>query len=508
MLRFLLPVSLLLALQSRAQSFELTLPFGGTGEEGRAAVENHAGNFVVAGSSFLSGRYNVIVAEVSPSGAVVTARTIGTSSGELVNGLIQSSDGSYMLTGAVYDNANDYDWFLMKLDSTFQPLWYKRYGTAGNDVANSCAEIAPGHYLVTGTVAHGGSAKPASVVFDSSGAVIREGYLTTNQFASPNYRGRYFGNGRTGFCNLANAFSLLDTTGAIVYQLPENFTTFTRDAAQASGGGYFLAGVSGYGSPFGSSAAFGFADSMLSGLTSLTAYSKSGYDIFPAAMIRGGNGHYLAVVNAASLSTGNVLPLVMMLDAGGTLLASVNVLPPGLNSCQLNTVLQTSGGGFLATGMSATGQGLFIVLLDSAGNSCSGSPYLLSASSGSSVSVVPHAAYSAALPAPVTGIPAHSPATPAATVYCNPAALQEAPPQTGMRIFPTVFRNEFFVDAGGEPVILTLTDAAGRTVQKRECDGWSAVSCSRLPPGAYIARLSLKSGMRPAASFRMVKMSD
>jgi hypothetical protein len=504
MTRTFLPlVFLLLAAQCPAQTFELTLPFGGTGEESRAAVENSSGHYVVAGSSYQSGQFDVVVAELTSSGAVVTARTLGTPSGELVNGIFQSSDGSYVLAGAVYDNPNNYDWFLMKLDSTLQPVWYKRYGTAGNDYANSCAEISPGHYLVTGTVAHGGSAKPSSVVFDSSGTVLYQGYLTTNQFASPNYRGRYFGNGRTGFCNLANAFSLLDTSGAIVYQLPENFATFTRDAAPEAGGGYFLAGVAGYGGPTGSSAAFGFTDSLLTGLTSLTAYAKSGYDITPAAMVRSSSGNYVAVVSAMSISSGNELPLVMKFNGSGTLLAAYNLLPAGLNSGRLNTVTETSSGGFLVTGMSGIGQGLFIALLDSSATACAATAYTLTASAGSSFAVTPHAAYSAALPAPSVATTAYASVAPAPTVVCNPSAVHATDRPAELRAFPTIFSDKFYVEAGRESCRLVLFDLSGRTVLQQDVRHRAVIACDHLPAGTYVVQLTDPSGLH--AAFRMVK---
>ena len=124
-------------------------------------------------------------------------------------------------------------------------MWYKKYGdpNQGNDYANNGFEISPGRYAITGTSGIGGSAKPSVVTIDSSGTVLQEGYLTTNQFASPRYKGFYLGDGKIAYAQLSNAISIVDTVCNVIQNYAFSFGTYSVDIIQTNMGWYAIASI-------------------------------------------------------------------------------------------------------------------------------------------------------------------------------------------------------------------------------------------------------------------------
>lgn len=156
-------------------------------------IQNSQGNYIIATNTFTSSSsFDAGFIEVSPTGAVLKTKRVSTTGSELIKTIVQTSDGGYLVTGSFFVTANDYDWLVMKLDTALNLTWYKRYGVTGvNDFANAGMQIASNRYSITGSLSLGGSTKPAVVTLSGNGNVISQGYLNTNQFASPDYKGRY-----------------------------------------------------------------------------------------------------------------------------------------------------------------------------------------------------------------------------------------------------------------------------------------------------------------------------
>ena len=208
-------VLLLLTVQLHAQSNTFTLDFNfGTNDEAFSVIQNTAGNFVVCGTVYPGGNnFNPIVAEVSPAGVILQSYTLTSATSEIFRSIVQTSDGGYFITGNVFSSASDFNALILKLDGSFQPEFYRQIVNNGiNDNANRGFEIAPGVYGVTGSIGLSGAVKPTYLVLDNTGNIISQTYLGTNQFASPDYRGRHIGNGQVTMGHLTNAFSVLDSS--------------------------------------------------------------------------------------------------------------------------------------------------------------------------------------------------------------------------------------------------------------------------------------------------------
>lgn len=484
---FLCSINLLFAQQS---TFQLRLTSGGSNDDAVAAFENANGNIVVATSSFLNNQMDVVIAEVSASGTLLQQFNYGTSANEIVKSMIQASDNSYLITGTVYNSPSDYDWFIIKLDPSFGFLWYKRYATTGNDLANSCYEISPGHFIVTGTVAHGGSAKPSVIRMDGSGNILGEGYLTTNQFASPNYRGRYLGNGKVGFVNLANAFSVLDTNGTVVKNCSFSNSTFTRDIMSSSNGGFAAVGVAGFGGPSGSGLSFVISDSSLTSFPVAVKFTTGIASLEPAMMAKDAAGNFWIAATETSLASGNEIPVVMKISASGSLVFAKSVLPPAVGGAGLSSISILSDGGILVSGHIAFGASSFIAKIDSAGNGCNVSTLSVNSTVLSSISVVPHASYNAVLNTPITFSSSPAAVTLTQNLLCSTTSLAEESYENPLvTVSPTLFHSGFEVSCTGNVNLkmqMRLTDLQGRTVLFQDVVDGQFINTDRLSNGFYL----------------------
>ncbi|HEX5003545.1 MAG TPA: T9SS type A sorting domain-containing protein [Bacteroidia bacterium] len=500
--RILFAILILSAIASpsfaQQNTFSTNLFTAGINDGSNAVIENSAGNYLVAGFSYSGSNSDIYLSEINNSGNLLQSAVIGSASYEIPRCLLQAAGGYYIVAGSIYDSPSDNDWFITKLDNAFNIVWFKRMGaTGGNDYANSCFEVSPNHFVFTGTVGLSGSAKPSVVMIDSSGTVIHEGYMTTNQFASPNYRGRYLGNGEIGFANLANSISILDTTGNIVKQGSFSIATFTRDVVSAPNGGYAVCGVFGYGSPSGSSLAFGVCDNNLTSLSFAYRYSLSGYDVQPVMMHRDAAGKYVIAVNAFSLSSGNALPLVVILDSAGTFLSARSYLPAGSGNITLNSLIPTSDGGYLIAG--GTGISSFVAKLDAAGGSCSAINLNFATTTINQLSASPHSLYSgnvSILASPVAigvfgGVNSN--------LNCSSSTGIEIlePAHNQIKLYPSLFKDGFYIsqDNGSkESVNVTLYEITGRKVADLKTSGDAYISTPGLASGTYFVRVTDRNG--------------
>ena len=343
------------------------------GDEALCVIQNSAGNYVVCGSVYPGGStLDPFVAEISTSGSILQAWTITTSTTtEIFRSIVQTSDGGYFLTGAFGASPSDYTALVMKLDASFGIEFYKQFGVTGiNDNANRAFEISPGHYGFTGSIGLGGSVKPSLVILDQSGNIIQQSYLGTNQFASPDYRGRYFGNGEVAMGHLTNAFTILDTTGAVVKSFGSGLGIFSVDVQRLSNGNYACLSLDNYGAPTGESTSLLIADSTCTNTLQLRKYSIGGLSLQPSEFIENANGDLLIVGRTESMSSGNQTPVLVKTSSNGALNWAKSYLPAGAPSAKFNSIAATSDGGYIMCGHSGpfNAQKMLLVKVDSTGD--------------------------------------------------------------------------------------------------------------------------------------------
>ncbi|HEX5003544.1 MAG TPA: T9SS type A sorting domain-containing protein [Bacteroidia bacterium] len=458
--------------------------------EARAVIENVSGNYVITGLTIFGTDPGMYLVEMDPLGNILHSKTISSSSTIIPSCILQASGGYYIVAGYINDNSLDGDWFIAKLDSAFNNIWFKRMGTPANgDGITSCFEVSPDHFVFTGTIGLGGSTEPAVVMTDSSGSVIHEGYLTANQFSSGIHRGTYLGNGEIGFAGLDNAISIIDTSGNILKQGPFSVGDFTRDVVRDQNGGYaFYGGVG----AINSGLTFGKVDSSLLTLQFAFKYTLSNYSLYPLKMLRNTFGKYVIVANTIGpIWTTPDPPIIIILNDDGTIYSSHRYVIGGSGST-INAISITSDGGYLIAGKTY-GPG-FIAKLDSTGGNCSAFNNNFSISPISSVNSVVHNPFVAnitTLTSPLLNI---TMGTITSSVYC--AAFtgidSENMSKSSVKLFPSMFRDGFYISLNKpslETYFVSLYDVTGRKVLEAESNIDGYVSIPGLASGTYIVRV-------------------
>jgi hypothetical protein len=155
---FLSTIYILFAIISQAISqitFEKT--YGGSGVEwGNQIVNTDNGDFIIAGytTSFPEGNFqwnqDAWILRVNSSGDTIWTRRYGTSGNDMALSIIKSNS-SFIITGYKYTSLiKKRDAWIIKIDSNGDTIWTKSYGGNKKDAGESIAPTDDGGYIVVG----------------------------------------------------------------------------------------------------------------------------------------------------------------------------------------------------------------------------------------------------------------------------------------------------------------------------------------------------------------------
>jgi hypothetical protein len=151
---------------------------GSNGDHAKSITATSDGGSLVTGftESFGAGGRDFFVLKLDVAGNVTWMKTYGTSGNDVsyANGL-ENEDGSYLVAGATNSfGAGDFDFWLLKLDSTGNIIWQKTYGGISRDVATALQQTTDGGYILTGQTASFGTGVYDTLLLklDSDGTII------------------------------------------------------------------------------------------------------------------------------------------------------------------------------------------------------------------------------------------------------------------------------------------------------------------------------------------------
>lgn len=492
-----LPITVLLVflasirLSAQVNTFSINFNFGNN-DEAYAAIQNSTGNYVVCGMVYPgSNNFDPVIAEISTSGTILQSYTLTSATSEIFRSVVQTSDGGYLITGNVFTSVSDFNALILKLDNNFQPQFYREIVNTGiNDNANRGFELAPGLYGVTGSFGLGGAVKPSYIILDEDGDIISQTFLGTNQFASPDYRGRYIGNGQVTMGHLTNAFSVLDSSGNIVKSFGNSLGIYSVDVQRLTNGNFACLSLDNYGSMTGATTSFMIVDSTCTNSIVSKKFGLNGNDVQPSEFAVDIHGNILLSGRIASLSSGNETPFLIKLDSAGNTKWMKSFLPSGASTARFNSIFPCADGGYLMAG--ATGpynaQHLLLVKVDSAGNSgtCNIPGVSFTTSTPSTNTQTTHPLYSAS----ITGNSATvtiSPFTLNATVTCLTTGINENEPAKQNTIYPVPANDLVFVNSAYSGIIqTTIHDMSGRLIHSVSVKSGEPINITSLTQGCYV----------------------
>ncbi len=313
---------------------------GASTDQGNYIIQTRDKGYAVCGttSSYGRGNFDVYLIKLDSSGNLTWTRTIGGVSTDGANSVVQTADGGYALTGWTVSYGKDSlvgdNVYIIKLDSLGVLQWTRTVGgMGGEDIGASIKQTRDGGYIVAGwTNSFGAGGYDCYVLrLDGSGNL-----LWTKTIGGSKYEQAYCiiqtNDKGFAFCGQTNSFA--DTNGDVyVVKLD---SAGNLNWTRTIGGPHGAAGVS---------------------------------------IIQTKDKGFVVCGNTGADDTVNGDVYVLKLDSIGNLLWTQTTGGRGTDFS--NQVVQLKNGGFAVIGNTnsyASGYRMYLILLDSLGNSCSPNP--------------------------------------------------------------------------------------------------------------------------------------
>ncbi len=151
-----------------------TKTFGGSLiDKGNSVIETSDSNIVVAGIiNTTTDSTQAYLIKLSSAGILLWDSIYGTINYDEINGVIETNDGGFVMTGASSNPSlgNDLDYYLIKTDKDGSKLWEQIFAATGEEVGYDILELANGSLFNAGyTKATGGGGKDAKLFLVTSG---------------------------------------------------------------------------------------------------------------------------------------------------------------------------------------------------------------------------------------------------------------------------------------------------------------------------------------------------
>ncbi|MBK9097380.1 MAG: T9SS type A sorting domain-containing protein [bacterium] len=130
--------------------------FGGVYTDGASCVQQTLdGGYIITGntSSFGPGLYNVWLIRTNASGDTLWTKTYGGNDDYWSHSIQQTSDGGFIIAGAIFQNSiGNFDILLIRTDAFGDTLWIKNFGGALDSYGHSAQQTSDGGFIIIGRI--------------------------------------------------------------------------------------------------------------------------------------------------------------------------------------------------------------------------------------------------------------------------------------------------------------------------------------------------------------------
>lgn len=144
---------------SQAPEIMWTRTFGSTNPDyGYSVQETNDGGFIIAGSTYIggSGGYQVWIIKTDSTGNPLWTKTYGDILSDVAYCVSKTNDGGFIIAGSVGvpSAAGISDAFLLRIDNEGNTVWYKTYGQPGDhEIGNFTEQCSDGGFILAGFIA-------------------------------------------------------------------------------------------------------------------------------------------------------------------------------------------------------------------------------------------------------------------------------------------------------------------------------------------------------------------
>ncbi len=353
---------------------------------GMSVVQTSDGGYIIISYiKYSRANRDIILTKTDSSGVEQWTKKIGGSYNDSGYSVVQTSDGGYIVTGYSYSyGGSDYDIILIKTDSSGVEQWTKTIGGSNSDYGMSVVQTSDGGYIVTGySTSYGGSDRDIILIkTDSSGVeqwtkTIGGSYDDSGYSVVQTSDGGYIVTGSSySYGGADNDIILIKTDSSGVEQWTKTIggsnSDYGMSVVQTSDGGYI---VTGYSTSYGGS---NYYDIILiktdsSGVEQWTKTISGPYNDYGMSVVQTSDGGYIVTGYFTSYDGSNYDIILIKTDSSGVEQWTKTI--GGSYNDYGMSVVQTSDGGYIVTGSSASYGGsdydIILIRLDENGE-CGG----------------------------------------------------------------------------------------------------------------------------------------
>jgi len=358
--------------------------YGGTQEERGSSIQQTSdGGYIIAGKtdSYTYGSKDFAIYRLNSSGNKVWFKHYGGANWDEANSVQQTSDGGNIVAGFTGSYTyGSHDFAIYKLNSSGNKIWFKHYGGTQVDGALSIQQTSDGGYIVAGDTSsftYGGTdiaiyklnSSGNKVWFKHYGGTGNDYAMSIQQTSDGGYVVAGYG---TSYTNGNTDFTIyrLNSSGSKVWFKHYGGTQDDRSYSiqQTSDGGYIVAGYS-------YSFAYGDRDFAIYKLNSngnkvWFKHYGGGSDDGAYSIQQASDGGFITAGWTQSFTHGSVDFAIYKLDSSGSKVWFKHY--GGSSSDGAKSIQQTSDGGYIVTGGTSSytygNTDFAIYKLDSAGN--------------------------------------------------------------------------------------------------------------------------------------------
>jgi len=157
--------------------FSFYKTYGGNKNEiGYSIIQNKDGSYLAAGAteSFGAGAYDAFLLKLDIDGNIQRQKVYGTAGEEWIYSMIETFDGGYILCGYTAENSlSQRDILVIKVNSDGIIQWAKKYYTPYDEAAYKIIQLSNGDYLIAGYISSPENYDDFLIMkIDSSGNII------------------------------------------------------------------------------------------------------------------------------------------------------------------------------------------------------------------------------------------------------------------------------------------------------------------------------------------------